>query len=739
MTPNLNFMLIRKLRLACLPPGSRRFASVAKGEPLSLENEPLYDDFVKKYDEAIQNTLKTMESRTEKGLIKNLDHDFFHEKRPLAQKIIKSNAAKVKSKISQLLLEKSYTSKIISPEDYFLPCKISLPHVLLDSMSNASPTRSFQELVEDSVYFDLKPLNLLHTYNQKSNSQNFADDTVTFKTIDITNPVEWFPEARKMKRKFIMHVGPTNSGKTYHALQKLMVAHKGYYAGPLRLLAREVFDKFQSQGTRCNLLTGEEVIPDLDHHGKRAGITSGTVEMISLNEEYDVVVLDEIQMISDENRGWAWTNVLLGAKAKEIHLCGEISSVPLVKRIVESTGDEIEINEYQRLGQLSVDEIPLKSLDDLRKGDCIVCFSKKNILDLKAYLEKMTHFKCGVIYGALPPDTRAHEALKFNNNEYDILIASDAIGMGLNLKINRVVFTSCEKFDGKQRRPLSASQVKQIGGRAGRYFAGKGSESVGRITATSQLVLKPVNVRVNAPIEYLKKACLWPPDSLWIKYYSMFPKGTKLFDVFSRFEKDLAVLRKRQEKQSNSSGANFNYFIADLSEMKRVSFLFLTNKLDATPKFLILDQFRLTHAPVRSPFSNPKPGSVEEELNYLLDHGVNSYLTNIISRSYKSILDYRSLPFELLKDDTERQGRKKATGKQNSGSPQKKYNTDNLKRLELFHSLVSLFLWMSYRYPKFFVDSESAFQVKNLIEYKISKNLENLRADKMQKGFQIFS
>jgi ATP-dependent RNA helicase SUPV3L1/SUV3 len=197
-----------------------------------------------------------------------------------------------------------------------------------------------------------------------------------------------------------LHVGPTNSGKTYRALQRLESAESGIYCGPLRLLAHEIFEKMNDKGIQCNLLTGEErreVSP-------YASLTSSTVEMASLNKTMDVAVIDEIQMIADPDRGWAWTQALLGLKAKEIHLCGEASAVPLVQKICESLDEEVIVNEYSRLTPYKVNTNSLRGdLKKIRKGDCVVAFSRSEIFSLKEKIEAETGLKCAVAYGALPP------------------------------------------------------------------------------------------------------------------------------------------------------------------------------------------------------------------------------------------------------------------------------------------------------------------------------------------------
>ncbi|XP_061192837.1 ATP-dependent RNA helicase SUV3 homolog, mitochondrial-like [Saccostrea echinata] len=175
---------------------------------------------------------------------------------------------------------------------------------------------------------------------------------------DLTQPANWYPEARRMKRKIVFHSGPTNSGKTYHALKSFMNAESGVYCGPLRLLAVEVFNKCRENEVPCDLVTGEErqyhFRPD-----KPAAHISTTVEMTSTTTEYDVAVIDEIQMLRDQERGGAWTRVLLGLCAREIHLCGEEAAINLVRKIVGSTGDTLEVKRYERLTKLRFDTKPI--------------------------------------------------------------------------------------------------------------------------------------------------------------------------------------------------------------------------------------------------------------------------------------------------------------------------------------------------------------------------------------------
>ena len=168
---------------------------------------------------------------------------------------------------------------------------------------------------------------------------------------DMRLPHEWYPRTRLMKRKIIFHGGPTNSGKTYQALKRLIQADPlkggGIYCGPLRLLALEVYEKLNREGVYTSLLTGQEKreVPFATH-------LSCTIEMMVIDKEYDVAVIDEIQMIGDIQRGYAWTKAILGLRAKEIHVCGGIEGLEIVQKLIESTGDEFIFQKYERLSTL---------------------------------------------------------------------------------------------------------------------------------------------------------------------------------------------------------------------------------------------------------------------------------------------------------------------------------------------------------------------------------------------------
>ena len=173
-------------------------------------------------------------------------------------------------------------------------------------------------------------------------------------------------------------MGPTNSGKTYEAINALKTASKGIYCAPLRLLAWEVAEKLNEEGVRCSLKTGQEKsISEFDSH------ISWTIEMCNLTEKYDVAVIDEIQMISDPERGYAWTIAFLGVQANEIHLWGDQRSLQLITNLWLHTHDKLKIRQYQRMSSLKVEPKPIRSFKELQPGDWIVAFSRRILFQLK--------------------------------------------------------------------------------------------------------------------------------------------------------------------------------------------------------------------------------------------------------------------------------------------------------------------------------------------------------------------
>jgi len=280
-----------------------------------------------------------------------------------------------------------------------------------------------------------------------------------------------FRVARSLNRQIHFHLGPTNSGKTYQALLKLQSAESGVYLAPLRLLAMEIRDRLIDAGVPCNLITGEErqLIPGAKH-------TACTVEMMNANQVVDVAIIDEIQMLQDESRGYAWTAALIGAPAKEVFVCGANSVTAPCIRAIEALGEQFDITYLERKTPLLLEHEGLSGKKynranlkgKLQKGDAVIAFTRKDVLTLSARFRQWGHGVAS-IYGALSPEVRRTESKRFCDGDADILVATDAIGMGLNLPIRRVIFSSIAKFDGVASRPINATEVRQIAGRAGRF------------------------------------------------------------------------------------------------------------------------------------------------------------------------------------------------------------------------------------------------------------------------------
>ncbi|ROT41840.1 ATP-dependent RNA helicase SUV3 [Sodiomyces alkalinus F11] len=518
---------------------------------------------------------------------------------------------------------------------------------------------------------------------------------------DFRYPMEWFPATRAMQRTIHLHVGPTNSGKTYHALKALESANSGIYGGPLRLLAQEIYARFQAKGKPCAMVTGEEqrIPQDADNY-----FISCTVEMTPLNRVVEVAVLDEIQMIGDPDRGWAWTQALLGVMAKEVHLCGEERAVNLIQSVCAAIGDKCIVHRYKRLSPLeTMNESLNNDLKNLRKGDAVIAFSRVNLHGLKKAIEEETGRRCAIVYGSLPPETRAQQAALFNDpdNDYDFLVASDAVGMGLNLEIKRVVFETVTKFDGTNVRRLTTSETKQIGGRAGRFKTareaaqGDGSAldvgkdpadgKMGYVTTLDQLDLEAVREAFESGIEPLEAAYISPPAFILERFSEYLPPDVPL-----------------------------SFMLLRIRELARVSPMFLVEvspdalaMADAIQSYPLTIHERL--AMMNAPVQLREPG---------MPALVQAMARCLATRKGGALCDLKEVDLEMLDktlDDYGGNGR------------------DYLRHVESLHHAITLYLWMSYRFANVFVSQKLAFHVKDLVQAKIEQYLDtsvSFRTDK---------
>jgi len=269
---------------------------------------------------------------------------------------------------------------------------------------------------------------------------------------------DMFPGA--IPPRLVAVLGPTNTGKTHLAVERMLAHASGMIGLPLRLLAREIYDRIvKARGARCvALITGEEkIVP------RTAQYFVCTVEAMPLDREVEFLAIDEIQLCADRERGHVFTQRLLHARGKsETMLLGASTVAPLIRRLCPRA----EIQSRERFSQLVYDGP--KKLTRLPRRSAIVAFSAEAVYAI-AELIRRQRGGAAVVMGSLSPRTRNAQVELFQSGEVDFLVATDAIGMGLNMDVDHVAFAGLKKFDGRRTRWLHPQEIGQIAGRAGRY------------------------------------------------------------------------------------------------------------------------------------------------------------------------------------------------------------------------------------------------------------------------------
>ncbi|XP_020259002.1 ATP-dependent RNA helicase SUV3, mitochondrial isoform X2 [Asparagus officinalis] len=496
--------------------------------------------------------------------------------------------------------------------------------------------------------------------------------TGKFDLTDLTCPHTWYPNARRKKRNVFLHVGPTNSGKTYNALKRLESSTSGIYCGPLRLLAWEVAKRLNRANVLCNLMTGQER-EEIDG-AKHSAVT---VEMADVLGDYQCAVIDEIQMVACKQRGYSFTRALLGICSDELHICGDPAAVPLIQSILEVTDDVVQVQYYERLSPLVPSKTPLGSFSNIRTGDCIVTFSRRGIYKLKRRIEKEEKHLCSVVYGSLPPETRTKQASKFNDesSEFDVLVASDAIGMGLNLNISRIIFSTLKKFDGVQTRDLTVPEIKQIAGRAGRY----GSKfPVGEVTCLKGEDLPLLHSALGSSSPVLERAGLFPTFDL-LALYSRLQSTTSFHSILEKF--------------LECAKLSSNYFIADCEDILKVAAVVDDFPLGLHDKYLFC--------------ISPVDMTDDISAQALVQFAGNYAKTGLVRLR------------EIF----------------TPGSLQVPKSQSALEELESIHKVLDLYIWLSFRLEESFPDRELASSQKAACSLLIEEFLERLGWQKPGKVF----
>lgn len=495
---------------------------------------------------------------------------------------------------------------------------------------------------------------------KKQNEPAFEKDHKSAQKIE--HYPDLFPIARKLKRKIYFFIGPTNSGKTYNALNKLLEFKEGVYLAPLRLLALEGQEEIEKRGEPCSFITGEE--KDIKDEAK---FIAQTIETFNFNKEIEAVLIDEIQMISDVYRGWAWTQAFVGAPARNIILTGSLDSLDLIKTLAKLLGDELEIINLNRFTLLEVLDEPVLSnkqgIDQLDDHTAIIVFSRKNVFYFKKLFDQ-ENIKTSIIYGKLSPEVRREEARKFREGETKILISTDAIGMGLNLPIKHVIFGEVEKFNGKEVVELTPSEVKQIAGRAGRYL----KFDVGHVSAINEedifFIRKNLNIQTT-----LQKIVYVKPTFDQIIKISKDINSTSLTKIYKKFDSLI-------EKEKNI------YKSTDIDQLMDVLFL-----LDRT-SISLENKIKFSMLPIDT--------SIKEYIsifaNWLQVFEANGFI------SAKKFFYVPSNTF--IKHD------------------------DYLQNAEKNINILTVYMWLSQQFPHFAPEYETAKKIKNDMNNYIIKFLE---------------
>ncbi|WP_419730617.1 helicase-related protein [Lichenicola sp.] len=453
-----------------------------------------------------------------------------------------------------------------------------------------------------------------------------------------------FATARALKRRITLVTGPTNSGKSHLAIERLAGAESGLALAPLRLLAHEFRESLAARGVLVSLATGEERInvPGSRH-------LAATVEMCPLHNPVDVAIVDEAQMLHDPERGAAWTAAIMGAPARELFVLGSPDCVPMVRRIAELCGDPLDEITLDRKGPLTAASEPVQ-LGDLQRGDALIAFSRRDVLDLRAALQARGR-RVAVVYGALSPEVRRAEAARFNDGDADILIATDAIGMGLNLNIRRVVFAALRKFDGTQSRDLQSHEIKQIGGRAGRY--GKHEAGIVAVLAGAGSPSFVRTMLAAPPLVHAELRPLVQPDSDIVQAVAAEIGSDSLFGVLARIRR--AVLRRDDP----------NYRLADMSQAFEVA-----TALEGVAGLDLQQRWTYAMCPV-----DERDNGVSRLANWATEHGAG-----------------RAVPLP-------------------SGArlpPPERAARDELERAEKRHKRLVAWRWMALRFPEAYLAREEA-------------------------------
>ena len=303
------------------------------------------------------------------------------------------------------------------------------------------------------------------------------------------------------KKQVTAVLGPTNTGKTYMAIETMLGFESGILGFPLRLLAREVYEKVLKRvnPSKVALITGEEkIIP------ANAKYFLCTTESMPIDKSVEFIGVDEIQMCADYERGHIFTDRLLNLRAEKVTM---FLGSHTMRNIIESLEEDVEFISKERFSKLTYNG--QKKISRLNRKTAIIAFSVEEVYAI-AELVRRQKGGSAIVMGSLSPKTRNSQVELYQSGDVDYLVATDAIGMGINMDINNVYFTDLKKFDGKKLRRLNLSEISQIAGRAGRHV---NDGNFGITGQCKNLTSEEIELIENHKLESLQKVC-WRNSNL---------------------------------------------------------------------------------------------------------------------------------------------------------------------------------------------------------------------------------
>ncbi|MFC6603193.1 helicase-related protein [Ectobacillus funiculus] len=590
-------------RVKRMPPSRRSdyYAPLRKGDPFFLPDYPLFEEFLEEYTgETVSWHWGELRHATYYDRYADMLESFLYTS--LFQKLSDSLDPAIKTEYQELYhYHRAHEPEASGYEEFILEDTHEI-HVEISDIASELIAAMEQEHTDDMLQIALRTKRGQKPWNdyrrkaakieERRKQEQMLMESLFHDEFSFTKAAE--------QTLYVLHVGPTNSGKTYNALQRLKRAETGIYMAPLRLLALEVYQTLNEDGAPCHLKTGEE-----ERYTNGATVTSCTIEVANLEQTYEVAVIDEAQMIADRERGFSWYRSITKTKAAEVHIILAPHALDVLLHLLD--GKQVKILTYSQSVPLVTETIPFQ-LKKARAGDAIVVFSRSRVLQTAAALEQQGH-RVSVIYGNMPPETRQAQMADFLAGNTDIVVSTDAIGMGLNLPIRRVVFLETTKFDGTMRRNLTSQEIKQIGGRAGR----KGMYDTGFVAAAENvgLIRKALTAK-DTPIESFT---IKPTVRMLKEYAAVSHDLTKFFEIWENYKPPAGMIKADLTQEKELYAEIKNTVIVDRLSLPEL-YRYLSMPFSHYEKDL-RNQWKLMLTAIVNDLEIPEPDLSGEDLEHL--------------------------------------------------------------------------------------------------------------------------